>query len=475
MAYSLGELLNTMELDLPDASAQPSVSLQKKGFNLVTSITAYLIGVSRDKFSEKEEALAYDGAEYARLEKEEKAKIIRSLCRIRTGIEKNYTRIYYRFREEHLSIMHMPEYVPTDALTYLNSKMKIYSFCDNPQKLLLEVNRLISARINNCRSLYPAWLHWDYMRTIFIMPNGTKEEGTKAAGEYYRANYNRYPFHIYINWRFHEDEESGNILYNDAKFVPMLYEQNGDAFTDMSKVSDVSERTKIGIYDFISQAKKVVALVDCENSDPYALCAAIDGLDRAARDKISKIILIDDVNAASAWKRLKDFISVPVEHRLTERVVDHKSLVDMTLAVQACRDCFVNEVDSFLLVSSDSDFWALISALPEADFLVLVEHEKCSYDLKTKLLEKGIYYAYLDDFYSANSTRIKTGVLQTEIQAELEKRVAFNMQELMDDKMKKARMYLSDHEKRAFYDKYLRSAKLVLDEDGNVKIEMKRQ
>ncbi len=474
MAFNLGELLDNMELDLPDSAAQPTVTPQKKGFNLVTSITAYLIGVSEEKFSEKEDALAYDASVFARLDKEEKAKIIRALCRVRTGIEKNYTKIYKRYREEYLSIMHMPEYVPTDDLKYLDSRMKIYSFCDNPQKLLVEVNRLISARINNCKDLYPSWLFWDYMRNIFIMPKGTKEAGTKEAYEYYRANYQRYPFHIYINWHFHENEDTGNILYNDAKFVPMLYEQNGDAFTDMSKVSDVSERTKISIYDFIERSKKVVALVDCENSNPYALCAALDGLDKDARDKISKIILIDDVHAASAWRHLKDFISVPVEYKLTERVIDNKSLVDMTLAVQACRDCFVNAVDAFLLVSSDSDFWALISALPEADFVVLVEHEKCSYDLKTKLLEQGICYAYIDDFYSANSTRIMEGVLKAEIQEELDKMVSFNMREIMVEKMKKGQMYMSENEKSAFYGKYLQSAKLVIDDEGNAKIEIKK-
>ena len=421
MAFNLGELLDNMELDLPDSAAQPTVTPQKKGFNLVTSITAYLIGVSEEKFSEKEDALAYDASVFARLDKEEKAKIIRALCRVRTGIEKNYSKIYKRYREEYLSIMHMPEYVPTDDLKYLDSRMKIYSFCDNPQKLLVEVNRLISARINNCKDLYPSWLFWDYMRNIFIMPKGTKEAGTKEAYEYYRANYQRYPFHIYINWHFHENEDTGNILYNDAKFVPMLYEQNGDAFT-----------------------------------------------------KISKIILIDDVHAASAWRHLKDFISVPVEYKLTERVIDNKSLVDMTLAVQACRDCFVNAVDAFLLVSSDSDFWALISALPEADFVVLVEHEKCSYDLKTKLLEQGICYAYIDDFYSANSTRIMEGVLKAEIQEELDKMVSFNMREIMVEKMKKGQMYMSENEKSAFYGKYLQSAKLVMDDEGNAKIEIKK-
>ena len=73
MAFTLGEVLINMELDLPDATSQPAVSVQKKGFNLITSITAYLIGVSEDKFAEKDGVLAYDGAEYARLEKEEKA------------------------------------------------------------------------------------------------------------------------------------------------------------------------------------------------------------------------------------------------------------------------------------------------------------------------------------------------------------------------------------------------------------------
>ena len=108
MAFNLGELLDNMELDLPDSAAQPTVTPQKKGFNLVTSITAYLIGVSEEKFSEKEDALAYDASVFARLDKEEKAKIIRALCRVRTGIEKNYTKIYKRYREEYLSIMHMP-------------------------------------------------------------------------------------------------------------------------------------------------------------------------------------------------------------------------------------------------------------------------------------------------------------------------------------------------------------------------------
>ena len=228
-------------------------------------------------------------------------------------------------------------------------------------------------------------------------------------------------------------------------------------------------------YTKVQEYDQAINAIDPKKGDACKeMLKQLDGLDKDARDKISKIILIDDVHAASAWRHLKDFISVPVEYKLTERVIDNKSLVDMTLAVQACRDCFVNAVDAFLLVSSDSDFWALISALPEADFVVLVEHEKCSYDLKTKLLEQGICYAYIDDFYSANSTRIMEGVLKAEIQEELDKMVSFNMREIMVEKMKKGQMYMSENEKSAFYGKYLQSAKLVIDDEGNAKIEIKK-
>ena len=46
-----------------------------------------------------------------------------------------------------------------------------------------------------------------------------------------------YPYQMYINWF---PAEEGNILFNDKKFVTLLYSWNGDRFTEYSKVSDVS-------------------------------------------------------------------------------------------------------------------------------------------------------------------------------------------------------------------------------------------
>ena len=74
-------------------------------------------------------------------------------------------------------------------------------------------------------------------------------------------------------------------------------------------------------------------------------------------------------------------------------------------------DVYKRQVDSFVIVSSDSDYWGLISSLPDARFLVMIEREKCGPDMKAALAESGIFYCYLDDFYSGNSEDIKKNAL----------------------------------------------------------------
>ena len=130
------------------------------------------------------------------------------------------------------------------------------------------------------------------------MPNGLTEAGTKAAANTFYTNLNMYPYKVYINWN---PQEQGNILYNDKKFVTLLYDWNGSVFTEYSKVSDAGSYVKGTIYDYIEGSEKVVVVVDCENSDPYKLSATLRNLDYTYTQKISSIILFDDVHTASAW------------------------------------------------------------------------------------------------------------------------------------------------------------------------------
>ena len=303
------------------------------------------------------------------------------------------------------------------------------------------------------------------------MPDGFTENGIKAAASQYYANRWMYPYQMYINW---PPQDEGNILYNDKKFVTLLYRWHDDYFSDYSKVSDAGDYVKESVYDFIGESSKSVVVVDCENSDPYKLCATMRGLDDEYLQKIQKIILFDDVHTASAWGILEDYVQIPVEHLVIERVKRDKSLVDIRLTARACQEHYQNEVDSFIIVSSDSDYWGLISSLPDARFLVMLEREKCGPDIRGALVESGIFYCYIDDFYSGRTSDILRSALFREMREYLERSLHLNAQEMFEEALFATRIHMTTAERQQFYDKHIRQMKLVLDEEGNARIELKK-
>lgn len=215
-------------------------------------------------------------------------------------------------------------------------------------------------------------------------------------------------------------------------------------------------------------------VVDCENSDPYKLCATLKNLDYQYTSKISQIILFDDVHTATAWEILEQYTKLPVEHILIERVKENKSLVDITLTARASKEHYQNKVDSFIIVSSDSDYWGLISVLNEAQFLVMVEREKCGPDMKRALVESGIFYCYIDDFYSANSESILMSALFKELYRYLDHAVQLNVNEMLDEALRATRINMSTAERRQFFEKHIKGMGLMIDGDGNVSVELKR-
>ena len=76
-------------------------------------------------------------------------------------------------------------------------------------------------------------------------------------------------------------------------------------------------------------------------------------------EKITRIVLHDDYHTTIAWDYIEKLINIPVEHIEAERVTDRKSLVDMRMAVGVAKSYCMEDVDSFILCSSDSDFWGL--------------------------------------------------------------------------------------------------------------------
>ena len=435
----------------------------------IVSKVGYLIGVPKYRFEDDRYRLRLDL--YETLDKNKTARIVRNLCIVRASIERNFGRINDMMRKEFKSIFNMPDLVPQDALNQLefdgvglrlraNAKLGEY---------IIEINRLIRDRINNCKSIFPVWLNWDYVRDIFNMKNGLTEAGIKEAVNVYFSHLECYPYGIYINW---VPQQCGNILYNDKKFVTLMYQWHNDYFTDYSKVSDASSFVKSSVYEFIEDADQVVMAVDCENSDPYRLCATLKGLDADILSKIKKIMLFDDIHTVDAWRILESHTKIPVEHIMTERVMATKSLVDIEMTAMTCREHYRNLVDSFIIVSSDSDYWGLISTLPDAKFLVMIEREKCGPDMKAALANSGIFYCYLDDFYTGDGEDLKKNALFNELFRSLDKAINLNAKQMLNDALTATRIEMPVSEKKQFYAKYIKNMKLVIDDDGNVSLEL---
>ena len=447
------------------------IAYKDSTYELVSKV-AFLIGVPQRIFENEHEAPQLDV--FNRLLKDKNARIIRNLCIIRTSIERNFKKINDIMRTDYRGLLSMPEIIPSECIQQLSEdgisfiKKSSTKLCHH----IIEINRIVSDRINNCKSLFPIWINWSYVKELFIMPNGFAEGGTRDAASIYYANLQCYPYQMYINWK---PMDEGNILFNDKKFVTLLYQMNGDYFTEYSKVSDAGSYIKGSIYEFIGSSEKVVVVVDCENSDPYKLCATLKNLDYQYTQKIASIILFDDVHSASAWRILDSFTHIPVEHMMTERVKQNKSLVDVMLIARTCQEHYKNNVDSFILVSSDSDYWGLISSLPEARFLVMIERENCGPDLKNALVNAGIFYCYIDDFYSGNAEDIKIGALLKEMYHYIDQAVRLNIYEMFTEALRATRIEMSSSEQKQFVDKYLKTMQMSIAGNGDVTLEIRRK
>lgn len=436
-------------------------------YNIV-SIMAFLIGVDEAYYQSNTGEDSPQIETYKKLQANKNARIIRNLCIVRTGIEKHYLAISRAFIHDFKNIGSVPDYIPSVAVEELSRDgINLHRNRPDVNQYLIDINREIGNRINNIKNLFPEWLKWEYIRPLFIMPNGQKREGIKAAGAEYNSNRNRYPYQCYINW---EGGENGNILHNDEKFVTLLYISHEDYFEDLSLVRDASINTYNNIYTFIESSNRTLIVVDCENSDPIKLAACLSGI--AARDieKVHKVLLVDSDYTTPGWGILSRVPNLPIDRIVIPRIVEHKSQVDMALAARTCQEVYKNGVDSVVLVSSDSDYWALIQALSDIDFLVMAEKGKCGASMRTALEEGNIYYCYIDDFCTHASYSIKTAALKEHIQSVLDNSIQLNAKTLLEDALRETWMQMTPKEKEGFYKRYLKAIRVVIEDDGTMKL-----
>lgn len=433
----------------------------------VVCVVAYMLGIDDARLDEY-----YSHRHAVLLEKirsDKAATIIRYLSKVRTTILSNFLSVDNEMRYN-LSNLDRMSYFDTAEIKQL-TKWGIDLVQPNyrSDKYILHITKLMDENIDNCKGLFPEIVEFDYIRSLFVVPKYMQKGVLVEEYNKFKGNKGLYPFQMYMYW---EPEECGNILYNDSKFLGIIYGQHGKEFYESYKYKDASDDTKGNITRFISESESVVMAVDCENADPYKLYGILKNMDEENRASITKIILYDDYHTTIAWDYIETLIDIPVEHIETKRITDLKSLVDIQMAVGVSAAHYRDGVDSFILCSSDSDFWGLISSMPEARFLVMYEYAKCGAAIKEALTSRNIFHCAMDDFYMANAGDLQKIVLKKVLEHYLPKVVGENGWELTKQIYSDAYIQASNEEMERFYEKYIKHLRLRIDEEGKFYVAM---
>ena len=427
----------------------------------VAAIVAYMLGVDDENME------AYYSHHYSSLLKQLRsnrlASTIRYLSKIRTALMNHFLNIDNEMRYNLSNLDRMEYFDKEEINTLYGWGIHVIQPNFRADKYMVHLTRLLDEHIDECKDLFPESIKFEYIRQLFIIPHYNRSDVMIEEYNKYRANKTLYPLQMYMYW---EPEDCGYLLYSDEKFLKVLYAQHGEQFLEGYKYRDASDDTKENIYTFIHESKCVVMVVDCENVDPYKLCGVLKNLDPEDMKLIQKIILFDDYHTTIAWDYIERLIDIPVEHVEVPRVTNTKSLVDIQMAVGVSAAYYRDKVDSFILCSSDSDFWGLISSLPDARFLVMYEYAKCGEAIKKALTGRSIFHCAMDDFYMENAASLQKTVLKKVLEKYLPSVVGENGWELTRQLYSDAYITATEKEMKRFYEKYVKTLRLKIDSDG---------
>ena len=101
----------------------------------------------------------------------------------------------------------------------------------------------------------------------------------------------------------------------------------------------------------------------------------------------------------------------------------------------------------------------------------MVESDKCGPDIKRALEQHHIFYCYIDDFYSGNSSYdIKVTALVRAARKYLTEKVKLNVHDMLRAVYYSTRADMTDAEQKQFYDKFIKPMHLKIEDNGDVTI-----
>lgn len=148
----------------------------------VVSKVAFLIGVPDSHW--KSQYTGLDSDIYEQLSDNRDARIIRNLCGLRTEIERNFKHFSMLILMELKNLHTIPQ---TQGMVNQLRKDGIDIIKANPklEEYLPKINALLQQHIDACKSLFPIWVNWEFVRQLFIIPGGNSTKKSKEVFEYY--------------------------------------------------------------------------------------------------------------------------------------------------------------------------------------------------------------------------------------------------------------------------------------------------
>lgn len=435
----------------------------------IAATLGYLMGVREEHL----EQIMDDGALWDELMqtlgKNEEALVIRTLNNIRSNLMLQFKNVSRNTRVSSADYtpLYKMELFEADFKTLNRLEISLYVPGNDINEYLRRIQTEITKRLDRVKSLFPGWVEFSHIRFMFTMPKNVEEESKK-----FQCNQNCYPYKRYFNWVY--PEESGNVLLTDERILTLIYTNDGDSFMDSQRVVDASDHVKNSISEFISRGQTVQVFVDGENIDPYAFASALESLKAHEINKINKIVVYcDAVHSPRAWKMLSSYAEgIEVEINTVERIKEDKSLVDHKIVAGVSKAVYRDGVDSFILASSDSDFWSVIEDT-EANFLVMVEKENCGYSFKEIMRNNNVFYCYLDSFRTSEDDKLFHAVLRREMSEVMESCFArVNGRDLLKNALWQSRREVSDGEFENLFNTYIKNLHLKVDKDGTISVEL---
>ena len=449
----------------------------------IVSVVAYLTGIEEKYFGIGQTdnmTPQFYRSIFDKLNQDKEARIVRHLCNLRTKLQKNFRAICTEMISGIKNIDMIPDLVPVDSLKSLYNDGILFVRANRKlEDYIVDVHNYLLPHVPNCQKFIPDWIKWVYIRNLFFIQKGNTVDGNREMAKIYSEYRDLFPYQIYINW--FPDDGDGNILRDDAKFLPLLYEHNHDRFYDMSKVTEAGDAAENDPEEFFTNADKILIAVDCENADPCKVIGVIKNIvQKNLSEKIYKVLLVDDKHTSSQWRALRRNENLPLEYYLTDRVKDEKSSVDVALAIKFCREITSckergEPIDSAIIISSDCDFWPLIELMPEIKFFVMLEYDNCSQAYYQRLQENKIPFFYIDEYYMAGNLELKTEIVLNDVIHEIEENYlsTINLFSVINRVLAKLGLKMGEQELLQFFEKYIRIMSIGFAKNGSAFLQNK--